>query len=228
MEVITIDWLYPILSLVIGLVVGAVCIIAYFRSGLSKEQQNLLEKKHETELECEYLLEEAKKSGESRKRELVLQAKEEIHRSKLKLERDIKEKREGFVRERQRLDQREENLESKLKSCEEREGNISKRDQDLSQREEAIAHLEEERIAALEKVSSLSMEDARKQILQLAEDTYRKDTAQRLRRIEEEYKEEAQTMARQVIANAIQRYASDYVSELTVSVVSLPNDEMKG
>lgn len=228
MEVITIDWTYLIIALVVGLALGGAIAIAYFRSGLSRERQQLEKTKRETEQECEDILSEAQKSAESRKRELLLQAKEEIHKSKIKLERDTKERKEALLKERSRLEQKEENLDRRQGQQAAEAEQLRLRGEELARRETSLQDLEKERLAALEKVSMLSVEEARRMILESATETYRHEAAQRLMRIEDETKEEAERLAKNLIVSAVQRYASDYVSEITVSVVNLPNDEMKG
>lgn len=214
--------------MVFGLVLGGAIIFAYFRSGISKELNDLENKKKETEQECEDILNAAQKTAEGRKRELLLQAKEEIHKAKINLERDVKERKDILNKERNRLEQKDENLDRKIALQEERTEQLDNREKEINNREIRLQDLEKERIQALEKVSNLSMEEAKKIILDTATETYRHEAAQRLLKVEEEAKEEADNIAKNLIVSAVQRYASDYVSEITVSVVNLPNDEMKG
>ncbi len=170
----------------------------------------------------------AHREAESRKREALLEARDEAFRIKRDAEKEIREQRAELQRLEKRLVQREENLDRKLEALE-------KRDQALAQREQEVARVKEELQALygaqrneLERVSGLTLEQARQELLQKAEAEIRYEAAQTARKIEAEARENAERRAREVVALAIQRCAADHTAEVTVSVIPLPNDEMKG
>jgi ribonuclease Y len=227
--VIAINWL---INLVIGLFTGAilaaVVTIAYYRLGFSKQSTALKSAAEQAETEAAKLLGEAQKAGENRKRELLLQAKEEIHKARLEFEKDVREKKAELQRERSRLDQKEEALDRKIETLEQKEEALDNRVSDVLALEEKAREIERQKIIELERISGLSVDDARNLVLDEARNAYRHDMAVMLRQMEEAAKEEADRKAKEIIVTSIQRYAADYVSESTVSVVALPSDEMKG
>ncbi len=228
----TIELWLAILLIVIAFVVGALISVffsvLYYRKGMSAKQKKLEEDMTKAEEDAEKVIGEAQKTAESRKRELLLQAKEEITNAKLELERDVREKKSEIARERNRLDQKEESLNRKIEAMEQKEEALESRVSDVMAMEEKAKELEHQKVIELEKVSGLSVSDARNLVLDAAKQEYSHDMAVMLKQMEEQTKADADKKAREVVVNAIQRYASDYVSEVTVSVVSLPNDEMKG
>ena len=228
MEVIAINWPYFIFGLVLGLVAAVGATIAYYQLGFSKKTKAMQEASEQAEAEAGKLIGEAQKTGENRKRELLLEAKEEIHKARLELEKDVREKRGELQRERNRIEQKEESLDRKIESLEQKEEALDARVSDVLATEERARELEQQKVYELERISSLSVEDAKNQVLDEARNAYRHDMAGMLRQMEETTREEADRKAKEIIVGSIQRYASDYVSEVTVSVVSLPNDEMKG
>ena len=222
------DWFTTILVLVVGLVLGSVAVSYYYRLGFSKVKQQIEQEKSESELKISHLLADAQKQGERRKKDLIQQAAEEISRSKKKLEAEVQSHREALTKERQKLEkkfQAAQQEEDRNRSERER---LQAYEQQLQDRKGELDHLEQEKVRALEQISSMSMEQARDRIMESAEVAYRRDQAQLLRQIEEETKAKADHLSREIVVNAIQRYASDYVAELTVSAVQLPSDEHKG
>ncbi len=228
----TIELWLAILLIVIALVIGAlisVCFsVLYYRKGMSAKQQKLEADVAKAEEDAERVIGEAQKNAESRKRELLLQAKEEITNAKLDLEKDVRERKSEIARERNRLEQKEESLNRKIEAMEQKESALESRVSDVMAMEEKAKELERQKVIELEKVSGLSVSDARNLVLDAAQREYSHDMAVMLKQMEEQAKAEADKKSREIVVNAIQRYASDYVSEVTVSVVSLPNDEMKG
>ena len=225
----TIDkWFYAIAGLLVGVLIGVSAVAYFYRKGLSARQKKLQEDIVKADADAEKLIGEAQKTAESRKRELLLQAKEEITKAKVELERDVRERKADLAKERHRIDQKEETLDKKLENLEQKEEALDLRVSDVLAMEEHARDVEKQKVQELERISSLTVEDARNLVLEQARLEYSHDMAAMLKQMEDQAKEEADRKAKDIIVNSIQRYASDYVSEVTVSVVSLPNDEMKG
>ena len=228
MEVITIEWLFMVIGLLAGAVAAGGLTALFYHKGYSKKSQELLEDRQKTDEEAIAIIGDAIKKGEDKKREILLSVKEEVHKSKLELERDVRERRQELTRERERMDQKETVLERRAQSLEDRELNFKQREDRLSEKEDEIANIESQKRVELERVAGLSVTEARDVVLQTAEKEYRYDLSVLFKKLEDEARTTAQEKAREIVVTTIQRYASDYVSESTVSVVTLPNEEMKG
>lgn len=184
---------------------------------------------------AERIIEEAKKKGETERREALLQAKDELYQMKLEVEKEARERKAELQVGEKRLAQKQENLDNKLALIDQKELDSMRREKDLQHQEKTLAEkrreyqvmLEEER-RQLERISGLSSEEAKGILLKQVEEEARADAARVLKRIENETKESADKKAKSIISLAIARYAGDYVAEKTVSVVNLPNEEMKG
>ena len=174
------------------------------------------------------IIEDANKAGEAKKKEVLLEAKEEIHKSRSELDREVKERRNELQRLERRLVQKEENLERKIDSLEKKEENLSRKEADLDKSQDKINDLYAKQLAELERLSGLTSEEARNLLLSNVEEEIKHETAMLIKDLEQQAKEEADKKAREIISLAIQRCAADHVAETTVSVVALPNDEMKG
>ncbi len=181
------------------------------------------------------LVGEARKEAENARKEAALEAKELLLRAKGDVEREAREKRQEYAASEKRLLQKEENLDRKVSLLDRKESDINARDSRLGDREKALADKEreaqrlvEESRTALERVAGMSAEQARRHLLEALEEEVKADAARLVRRSEEEARQAADKKSREILATAIQRYASDYVAESTVSVVPLPNEEMKG
>lgn len=225
---ITIEWLYVVAGLLAGAVIAWLLTAFFYNKGYSKQSQELLETRQKMDEEAIAIVGEAIKTGEDKKREILLSVKEEVHKAKIELERDVRERRHDLTRERQRIDQKETVLDRRAQSLEDREENFRERETDLSRREDDLTAVEAEKRTELERIASLSVQDARDIVLDTAEREYRYDLSVLYKKMEDEAKTTAAAKAREIVVSTIQRYASDYVSEATVSVVSLPNEEMKG
>lgn len=180
------------------------------------------------EVAARKILEEARKEAEARQREVIVEAKDEAFRLKREAEKEIRDQRADLQRQERRLAQREENLERKTEVLERREHHLAEEEQRIFQMREEAARLKEAQQAELERISGLTSEEAREHILSAAEASTRNETVQLIRRIENEARDEADRRARDIIALAIQRCAAEHTAEVTVSVVSLPNEDMKG
>ncbi len=170
------------------------------------------------------LIEEAK----GRAKQIVLEAQDEALQIRREAEREVQRRRREIERQEDRLQRRQEHLEKRLEQLETRERTLNQREQELEQWAEELSRLEEERRAELERVASMTVEEAREELLRLVEQESREDMARLIREIEEEAKAHAQERAREIITLAIERLASEHVSETTVTSVPLPSDDMKG
>lgn len=228
MEVITIEWLFILVGLVVGVLLTFLVMLYIFKKGISKQSKALEATRRKTEEDAIALIGDAVKTGEEKKRTLLLQAKEEVHKTRLELEKDVREKRQEIQRDRNRMEQKEEQLDRRSQSLEDRERNYDNREKQLKSRETEMDRLEEQKRIELERISGLTLSEAREVILDHAQDEYRHDMAVLYRQIEDEAKLKADERAKEIVVSSIQRYASDFVSDATVSVVALPNEEMKG
>ena len=228
MEVITIEWLFMVIGLLAGALAASGLTALFYHKGYSKKGQELLEDRQKTDEEAVAIITDAIKKGEDRKREILLSVKEEVHKSKLELERDVRERRQELTRERERIDTKETTLDRRAQSLEDREQNFKQREDRLQDQEVEIAAIESQKRVELERVAGLSVTEARDIVLQTAETEFRYDLSVLYKKVEDEARTTAQERAREIVVTTIQRYASDYVSESTVSVVTLPNEEMKG
>ena len=181
------------------------------------------------------IVKRAEKEAETVKKEAHLQAKEDLYKAKADFEKETRERRLELHELEKRMVQREENLDKKVELLDQKEVNLSKRERSFAVQERTIVEKEKELQVALdqqklqlEKISGMSSEEAKKMLMQSMENEAKHEAAKTIRRIEEEAKETADKMARNILALAIQRYSADYVAEKTVSVVNLPNEEMKG
>lgn len=174
------------------------------------------------------IIDDAERAGEAKKKEALVEAKEDIHKLRSELEREIKERRNELQRLERRLVQKEENLDRKIDSLEKKEEILAKKEHELDRSQDKMDELYAKELAELERLSGLSSEDARKLLLSNVEEEIRHETAMMIKELEQQAKDEADKKAREIISLAIQRCAADHVAETTVSVVALPNDEMKG
>jgi len=207
----------PLVTIVIGAFVGYI-----YRRNVAEAKVGRAEES------VKKLVAEAQRKAEAVKKETILEAKEEIHTLRTEFDRETKERRSEIQRIERRLAQREETLDKKLASVESKDEQINKKLKEVSKRKEDIDQVFSDQVVQLEKISSMTIDEAKSLLLEKVEQETRRDMAVYVREIEYKAKEEADKKSREIIANAIQKYAADHVAENTVSVVSLPNDEMKG
>ena len=174
------------------------------------------------------IIDEAVKTAETKKREAMLEAKEESIRVKNDLDKEVKERRAEIQRSERRVVQKEENLDKKLESIERREAGFAAKEEEINKQKAQIAKLNEERLQELERISGLTSEQAKEYLLKTVEEDVKLDTAKLIKELEAKAKEEADKKAKDYVVTAIQKCAADHVAETTISVVQLPNDEMKG
>ena len=210
-----------LIALVVGVVLGGIFGFVYRKSSAEKEIGS-------AEDEAKRIINEAIRTGESKKREALVEAKEEIHKSRSEFEKEYKERRNEIQKQERRLVQKEENLDKKYETIEKKEEKLQNRIREAEAHQEEIRQIKKGQLEMLEKISGLTSDEARELIVKQAEQEAKHDAAAKIKEIERQLKEEADTKARELISLAIQRCASDHASEATVSAVSLPNDEMKG
>ncbi len=174
------------------------------------------------------IIDEAVKAAETKKREATLEAKEESIRVKNDLDKEVKERRAELQRSERRIVQKEENLDKKLETIEKREAGFAAKEEEINRQRAQVARLNEERVQELERISGLTSEQAKEYLLKTVEEDVKLDTAKMIKELENRAKEEAEKKAKEYVVTAIQKCAADHVAETTISVVQLPNDEMKG
>jgi len=174
------------------------------------------------------ILSEAEKEAESKKKEALINAKDEIHVLRSEAEREIRDRRNELQRVERRLSQKEESLDSRTNALDKKERTLSDREREMSRIESELTEIYEKEMRLLEQIAGLSADEARQLLLKRVEDETRHEAAMMIREIESKAKDEAEKRARNIVALSIQRCAADHVAETTVSVVPLPNDEMKG
>ncbi|MBE7002322.1 MAG: ribonuclease Y [Ruminococcaceae bacterium] len=202
---------------VIGFIIG----IAYRKRVSEREIGS-------AETEATRIINEAIRSGESRKKEMLLEAKEEIHKSRTEYEKEVKEHRSELTKQERRLQQKEETLDKKAENFEKKEEEMARRLEEVAKVKEETEAVKKAHLATLEQISGLSQEQAKQFLLKTVEEEIRHDTAMKIKEIEQQLKDESDEKAREILSIAIQRCAADHAAEATVSVVPLPTDEMKG
>ena len=217
--------LYEIILIVVVAVVG---LAAGFGMGIVYRKKVAEREIGSAEMEATRLINEAIRSGESRKKEMLLEAKDEIHKSRTEYEKEVKERRAELSKQERRLEQKETTLDKKTEAFEHKEEELAKKLQKVAETQAEAEQAKAAQMKALEAISGLTQEQAKQQLLQSVEDEVRHETALKIKEIEAQMKEEADEKAREVLSIAIQRCAADHATEATVSVVALPNDEMKG
>ena len=174
------------------------------------------------------IIDEAVKNAETKKREALLEAKEESLRTKNELDKEIRERRAEIQRNEHRIMQKEENLDKKLEAVEKKEAGFVVREEEINKQKAEVAKLNQQRVQELERISGLTSEQAKDFLLKTVEEDVKLDAAKLVKESVAQAKEEANKKARDIVVTAIQKCAADHVAETTISVVQLPNDEMKG
>ena len=214
-----------IIGAVIGLAVGAALVYVF---GVLRERKQADEDLDSAKNQAKQIVNDAYKSAEGKKREALLEAKEEILKAKNDHEREVRERRAELQRQEHRLQQKEENLDRKTENMEKREEQLAAKLLRLDETQAEAERLKQEQVEALERISGFTSEEAKRYLLDQLEADVTHESAMKIKEIEARCKEEADTKAREIVSLAIQRCAADHVAEATVSVVPLPNDEMKG
>jgi ribonuclease Y len=222
-----INTVYLSISIGTGIVIGLILSLIYW---------NVLKtRRHSIENEKKKIMEGALKDAESLKKEASIEAKDIVYQAKTEAEKELREKRSELNHLEKRLRQKEETIERKFDQIDKREHELSRRERDYNAKERSIQEKEnrynqvlKEQVNILERLSGITMDEAKQEILRRTEEDSRFEIAKLTKRIEDEAKETAEKKAKEIVGFTIQRYASDYVADATVTAVSLPNDEMKG
>ncbi len=219
------DMILAIILIVLAAVVG---IGAGFSVGMGYRKKVAEREIGSAEAEATRIINEAIRSGESRKKEMLLEAKDEIHKSRTEHDKEVKERRAELTKQERRLEQKEISLDKKTEAFEHKEEELAKKMAEVADAKAQAEEVKRAHLATLEKISGMTQEQARAQLLKSVEEAIRHETALKIKEIEQELKDEADEKAREILSIAIQRCAADHAAEATVSVVPLPNDEMKG
>ena len=217
--------LTTVIAVIVSIVVTAV--IVYFATSVFYKNA-ASSKVKAAEERSRQIIDDAVKTAEDKKRESMLEIKEESIKAKNDLDKEIKERRNEIQKNERRIVQKEENLDRKLEAIEKREAGFAAKEETLNKQKEEVAKLNEQRLQELERISGLTSEQAKEYLLKTIEEDVKIDTAKLIKEMETQAKEEAGKKAKDYVVTAIQKCAADHVSEATISVVQLPNDEMKG
>lgn len=216
-----IDWLFAIVGIIVGILLGAVMGFHY-RKRIAEAKIGVAEER------ADKIVDEATRNAEAKKKEILLEAKEESIRMKNEVEKESRDRRNELQRNERRLLQKEDALDRKVESYEKKEEQMSKKMEELERQKEEIKQLQQKRLQELERISGLTLEEAKSYILASVENEVKHEATVMIKEMESKAKLEADRRSREIVANAIQKCAVDHVAETTVSVVQLPNDEMKG
>ena len=215
-------------TVIIAIAVGLLCLAVGAVAGYQRRKAAAEREIGSAEEEARRIINDAIKSAESKKREATVEAKEEILKARGEFDKEVKDRRNEIQRQENRLNSKEENLDRKLENLERKEENVTARIAQLEAEKQELDKLKDGQLELLERISGLTVEEAKRYLIEQLEDDVTHEQALKLKEIQTRFKEEAETYAREQIALAIQRCAADHVAEATVSVVPLPNDEMKG
>ena len=221
----TVSIVVLIVAVLVTLVVAAVVTAVIMNQVQQKKADS---KVGSAEEKARAIIDDAVKTAEAKKRESLLEVKEESIKTKNELDREIKERRSEIQRAERRVEQKESNLDKKLEAIEKREASFAAKEEEIKKQKAEVAKLNEQRVQELERISGLTSEQAKEFLLKTVEDDVKLDTAKLIKEMETRAKEEAGKKAKDYVVTAIQKCAADHVSETTISVVPLPNDEMKG
>ncbi len=223
------ELLPAILLCIAALIIGAV-ISGYimFKRGIDHRKKIAEAQIGSAEQEAERIVDEARKKAESLKKEKLIEAKDEIYKNRMETERELKERRSEISRQERRIQQKEETLDRKLDSVDKKEENVQHKLKQADEKLQEAERIKSSQLDMLEKISQLTMEQAKEYLLKTLEDDLIHEKAIKVTSYEQQAKDECEAKARQLISLAIARCAADQVSESAVSVVPLPNDEMKG
>lgn len=220
--------MFEIEKIIVSIIVGVIAIIVGFFGGMIYRKRIAEATIGSAEEKAKNMVNEAIKEASAKKKEALLEAKEEIHKNREAAEREIRERRNEVQRLEKRMIQKEEQLDKRADAYEQKENVLAEKIRDVETLQAEVEEIKRGERAVLERVSGMTAEQAKAQLIESLDEELKHESARRIKDVEERTKEEADAKAKEIISMAIQRCASDHVSESTVSVVTLPNDEMKG
>ena len=215
-------------QIIIPIIAGLVGIAVGFAGGVVYRKKVAEAEIGSAEEQARKILEDGIKSADTKKKEALLEAKEEILQTKNEFEQEVKDRRNELSRQERRVQSKEETLDRKTEAVEKKDETLSKKLKEITEQREAIEKIKDEQYETLQKIAGMTAEEATEKLLAQLETEIRHEQAQKIVELEEEFKDEADEKAREIVALAVQRCAADYVSEITVSAVQLPSEEMKG
>lgn len=216
------------MNIIINIAIFLISAVIFSFVGYTMRKRIAESKIRVAEEEAKRIIDSAAKEAENKKKEEIIKAKEEIMNSRKELDDEIKERRSEVQLQERRILQKEENLENKLEQLEQREQNLQKKNNEVESKKSEIEETINKQKEELQRISRLSVEEAKQYLLSEVEKSIVTEKAELIRRLDEEAKEKAQKNAKEIIGYAIQKCAADHTSETTVSIVSLPSDDMKG
>ena len=217
--------LIQVILTLVGLLVGAGVM---FPVAVNYRKRTAEKEIGSAEEEAKRIINESIKSAENKKREMMVEAKEEIHRSRTEYDKEVKDRRSELQKQERRIQQKEETLDRKTEQYERKDEELSRRLAKVATTQEEVSDIKRAQLEMLEKISGMSTDEAKEYLLKNVESEVRHETAMKIKEVQTQLKDEAEQKAREIIATAIQRCAADHAAETTISVVALPNDEMKG
>ena len=229
MDLITI--ILILVAVVLLIMVAVAGFTAYKKgvaAGIEQRRQQAEAIVGSAEQQAERIIEDAEKDAENKKKSALIEAKDEIHKLRSDADKEIKDRRADLSRQERRMQQKEENLDKKMDAVERKSDTLNNKIAAVENQQHEVALIKKSQLEMLEKISGFSVEEAKQYLIANIRDDVTHEMAMKVKEIETQYKEEAEDKARAIIATAIQRCAADHASEITVSVVPLPNDEMKG
>lgn len=226
MHIITFGEIIILIAVALGVAIFSG--IFAFRFGIAYRKKIAEAEIGSAEEEAKRIISDACKTAENKKREALLEAKEEIHKNRIEFDREIKERRNELQRQERRIQQKEETLDRKVESLEAKEDMLNRKSKEIQALQEETLEIQRKQLEELERISGLTVEEAKNYLLKNIENEVKHEAAIMIKDIEAKTKEEAEKKAKDIISAAIQKCAADHVAEATVSVVPLPNDEMKG
>ena len=217
--------LIKVILTLVGFIVGAAIM---FPLAVTYRKRTAEKEIGSAEEEAKRIINESIKSAENKKREMLVEAKEEIHRSRTEYDKEVKDRRAELQKDERRLQQKEANLDRKTEQYERKDEELTRRLASVAATQEEVSEIKRAQLEMLEKISGMTTDEAKDYLLKNVEAEVRHETAMKIKEVQTQLKDEAEDKAREIIATAIQRCAADHTAEATISVVALPNDEMKG
>ena len=217
--------LIKVILTLVGLLVGAGIM---FPVAVNYRKRTAEKEIGSAEEEAKRIINESIKSAENKKREMMVEAKEEIHRNRTEYDKEVKDRRSELQKQERRLQQKEETLDRKTEQYERKDEELTRRLANVAATQEEVSDIKRAQLEMREKISGMSTDEAKEYLLKNVESEVRHETAMKIKEVQTQLKEESDQKAREIIATAIQRCAADHTAEATISVVALPNDEMKG